>query len=260
MPVLAPLVVGARVAFVSFEDDRDFAAAEGLEFTSPRAVGAVQQYFDLLWRDSRAIRLRTSAAGTLESGVTRAEAELRAFAKYQRHRHESGLSSGDSEIIEAYLAAERRFEAEMELRKAIRSVRGNVLWYEAHHSVNSLDALYEAVDRHAVRTIRLLSGDSNLRGNPKKTVASFEKFADEMAGAGDITCEWRILRGEQTRTLHGRVLLDDEMAITLPPLNAVLKGTVDAIRHAGLGFDRDPYLTAWESAKPLNAWQRELQG
>jgi hypothetical protein len=259
MPVLAPLIVAGQVAFASSEDDRDFAALEGLEFHSPEMIDAMQQYFDLLWRDPRAIRLRTSAAGTLESAVSRVEAELRAFGKYQQHRRDRGLASGDPGAIETYLSAERRFEGEKELRNAIRSLHGSILWYEAHHSINSLDVLHDAVDKYNVRAIRIMSGDQNLQGNPKRTEDRFEKFAEEMAAIAEIGCEWRILKAEQTRSLHGRVILDDDVAITLPPLNSILKGTVDVIRHAGAGFDRTPYLHAWDSGEPIGAWRRRLQ-
>jgi hypothetical protein len=170
---------------------------EGLEFHSPEMIDAMQQYFDLLWRDPRAIRLRTSAAGTLESAVSRVEAELRAFGKYQQHRRDRGLASGDPGAIETYLSAERRFEGEKELRNAIRSLHGSILWYEAHHSINSLDVLHDAVDKYNVRAIRIMSGDQNLQGNPKRTEDRFEKFAEEMAAIAEIGCEWRILKAEQ---------------------------------------------------------------
>ncbi len=84
VPILAPLIVGTNVAFLASEDARDFAAAEGLEFRSRETIDAAQRYFDLLWDDPRVIRLRSSAAGTLESGLVRAEAELFAFGYYQR--------------------------------------------------------------------------------------------------------------------------------------------------------------------------------
>ena len=260
IPVLAPLIVADKVAFVALEDDRDFAASEGLEFHSPETVDAVQRYFDLLWGDPRMIRLRTSAAGTLEAGVNRVEAEVRAFAKYQQHRQERGLSFGDMEAIEAYLSAERKFEAEKELRKAIRSLSGSILWYEAHHSVNALDILYDAVDRHGVHVIRLMSGDQNLRENAKRAYDRFRKFADEIGDMTDIKCEWHILNAEKTRGLHGRVIFDDNVAISLPPLNSILKGTVDVIRHTGERFDRTPYLRAWASGEPIDAWRWRLQG
>jgi hypothetical protein len=63
VPIMAPLVIGNEVAVLAFEDARDFAAADGLEFRARGAVETAQRYFDLLWDDPRAIRLRSSAAG-----------------------------------------------------------------------------------------------------------------------------------------------------------------------------------------------------
>lgn len=55
VPIMAPLIVGDIVAFLAFEDARDFAAADGLEFRSREAVETPQRYFDLLWDDPRVI-------------------------------------------------------------------------------------------------------------------------------------------------------------------------------------------------------------
>jgi hypothetical protein len=129
------------------------------------------------------------------------------------------------------------------------------LWYEAHHSLNCLDFLADAIDRHAVRNVRLLSGDDHLRGSPTKTWNRFAKFAEEMTADG-ISCEWRIITKEETRDFHARVLLDDESAITVPPLNSVLQGTVDVIRHVGSEFDRDSYDVAYAGGEPLVDWHR----
>jgi hypothetical protein len=42
VPIMAPLVVGDAVAFLAFEDARDFGAADGLEFRSREAIVLAQ--------------------------------------------------------------------------------------------------------------------------------------------------------------------------------------------------------------------------
>jgi hypothetical protein len=255
IPVLAPLIVGTQVAFLASEDDRDFAASEGLEFRSRDAIDAAQSYFDLLWDDPRAIRLRTSAAGIQESELAKAEAELFAFGRYQEHRRKSGLVSRVAEDIEVYLKKERKFSADRELRRALATLRGNVLWYEAHHTLDCLDFLADALERQGVDSVCLLSGDDNIRRNPAKIWGRFKKFAEEMRADG-IACEWRIITKKEAKGLHARVLLDDERAITIPPLNSLLAGTVDVIRDVGAAFDRDSYRAAYDCGKPLADWHQ----
>lgn len=259
VPIMAPLIVGGAIAFLAFEDARDFAAADGLEFRSQEAIEAVQRYFDLLWDDPRGIRLRSSAAGTLESGLVRAEAELFAFGHYQEDRRTSGLAAGAAKDIEVYLDKERRFSAEREFRRVLSTLRGDVFWYEAHHSLNCLDFLADDIRRHAVDSVRLLSCDENIQNKPQRTWERFKRFAEEMALDG-IVCEWRIIAKAETRALHGRVLLDDERAITIPPLNSLLHGTVDVIREAGAMFDCSPYHAAYERGEPLADWHQRQQG
>ena len=258
VPILAPLIVGTNVAFLASEDARDFAAAEGLVFRSRETIDAAQRYFDLLWDDPRVIRLRSSAAGTLESGLVRAEAELFAFGYYQEDRRTSGLAAGASKNIEVYLRRERRFSAERELRRVLATLQGTVFWYEAHHSLNCLDFLVDAVDRRAVNSIRLLSCDENIQNKKKMTWERFKRFAEEMAVDG-IACEWRIITKEEARDLHGRVLLDDERAITVPPLNSLLHGTVDVIRQAGTKFDSASYHAAYDRGEPLAGWHQRSE-
>jgi hypothetical protein len=253
IPIMAPLVVGDTAAFLAFEDARDFAAADGLEFRSREAIDTAQGYFDLLWDDPRAIRLRSSAAGTLAAGVARAEAELFAFGHYQDDRRTSGLAAGAANDIEVYLNRERRFSAEREVRRVIATLRGDVLWYEAHHSLNCLDFLAEAIERDVVNTVRLLSCDENIQSKPKRAWERFERFATEMALDG-VTCEWRIITKGETQDFHARVLLDDERSITIPPLNSLLRGTIDVIREAGASFDRGPYHAAYERGESLADW------
>ncbi len=255
VPILAPLIVGTKAAFLASEDDRDFAAAEGLELRSRDTIDAAQRYFDLLWNDPRTIRLHSSASGTLESELAKAEAELFAFGRYQEHRRKSGLASGAAEDIEVYLKKERKFSAERELRRVLATLRGNVLWYEAHHSLTCLDFLADAIERHAVESVRLLSCDENIRRSPTKTWKRFETFTEEMTADG-IACGWRIITKKETQDFHARVLLDDERAITIPPLNSLLRGTVDVIREAGATFDRSPYHGAYEHGETLADWHQ----
>ena len=64
-----------------------------------------------------------------------------------------------------------------------------------------------------------------------------------------------MLPADVARAFHARVLFDDTQVFELPPLNAVLAGTVDSIRRSEMPLD--PFESAWaESGESL----LELQG
>lgn len=78
VPVLAPLVIGRSVAFLAAEDPRDFGAYEGLMFRDEDSVAFCVRYFESLWHDDRAIRLRTQA-GLRSDGLDRIKDQLKAL-------------------------------------------------------------------------------------------------------------------------------------------------------------------------------------
>jgi hypothetical protein len=139
---------------------------------------------------------------------------------------------------DVYLDPAKPFMNELALRKVIRNLRGDVFWYEQHMSRKALEILAEELDRDAVVSILLLSGAANVNEQAKR---SFQRFATEMASSG-IDAEWRIVPDSQARKLHARVIFDDDDAWELPPLNSLLKGTVDSIRRSHIG--RSPFVTA----------------
>ena len=78
VPVLAPLIIGRSVAFLAAEDPRDFAAYEALMFRDENSIAFCVRYFESLWTDDRAIRLRTQA-GLRPDGLERIRDQLRAL-------------------------------------------------------------------------------------------------------------------------------------------------------------------------------------
>jgi uncharacterized protein (TIGR02391 family) len=70
VPVLAPLVIGESMAFLAAEDPRDFGVYESLLFRDRDSVAFCARYFDSLWNDDRAIRLRTQG-GLRPDGLQR---------------------------------------------------------------------------------------------------------------------------------------------------------------------------------------------
>ena len=148
---------------------------------------------------------------------------------------------------EAYLDPTRPFSNELALRKVLRGLRGDVLWYEQHLPRKALELLVEEVLTDQIRGIRLLSGPSNIDERAKR---DFAHFSEEMSNGG-VDCEWRVLPSDEARQFHARVIFDDEQAWELPPLNSLLMGTVDSIRVSGVARDRFEGLWASLSATPL---------
>jgi hypothetical protein len=131
------------------------------------------------------------------------------------------------------------------IRRLVRQLQGTVLWYEQHMDRKVLEILAEELPADQVAAVRLLSGPANLSSKTKK---AFLRFAEEIE-ARQIQCEWRVLPTEQARSLHARVISDDNLTIELPPLNSVLAGTVDSIRTSEIPMET--FEEAWDAGSAL---------
>jgi hypothetical protein len=80
LPLLAPMVVGGWIAIAGLEARNEFGIASGLELRDPHAVALCAEYFQMLWDDERAIRLRTPA-GIRGEGFERARRDIAARAR-----------------------------------------------------------------------------------------------------------------------------------------------------------------------------------
>ena len=156
----------------------------------------------------------------------------------------SGVTGVDAAKADsdAYLHPARPFTNELALRKVLRSLRGRVFWYDQHLPAKALELLSDEIDPGSVEYLSLLSGPANVTDSAKR---QFERFRLEMESLG-LATEWRVLPQERARDLHARVMFDEDQAWELPPLNSILKGTVDSIRRSAI--DRQPFLEGWTEA------------
>lgn len=141
---------------------------------------------------------------------------------------------------DTYLDPAQPFSNELAMRKLLRGLRGTVFWYEQHMSKKALELLSEEISREGVREILLLSGPANVN---EKVEAHFSRFKREFEAQG-IAARWRLLPDEIARQMHARVMFDDARGWEMPPLNSLLKGTVDSIRRSEI--DRATFLSAWD--------------
>ncbi len=139
---------------------------------------------------------------------------------------------------ETYLDPTRPFTNELALRRVLRELRGQVFWYEQHMGPKALELLIEELSPSVVE-VRLLSGPANITDRVKRR---FERFVEEL-GHKDVKAEWKVLPADVARELHARVIYDDETIWELPPLNSLLKGTVDSIRPSAM--PRERFEAAW---------------
>lgn len=129
-------------------------------------------------------------------------------------------------VSDTYLTPAEPFSNDLAVRRIIRKLHGNVLWYEQHMDRKVLELLADELDLENVHELRLMSGPAHLT---TKTKRAFERFATELENRG-VPCDWRVLSADAARAFHARVLTDDSQTFELPPLNSVLAGTVDSIR------------------------------
>lgn len=164
----------------------------------------------------------------------------------------TGAIVRDTAAGETYLDPTRPFTNELALRRVIRELRGQVFWYEQHMGPKALELLAEELEPEHVSEVLLLSGPANVTQRVK---SRFERFEAELANKG-VRAEWRVLPVDVAQEFHARVLFDEESVWELPPLNSLLKGTVDSIRPSGM--PRSVFEEAWERTDVRPLRQLEL--
>jgi hypothetical protein len=164
----------------------------------------------------------------------------------------AGPSLIPATVGDSYLHPDRPFSNDLAIRRVIRQLHGNVLWYEQHMDRKVLELLSEELVIAQIDEVRLLSGPANLSSKAKK---AFERFSAELQGQG-AACEWRVLPANQARALHARVIADDHQTFEVPPLNSVLAGTVDSIRASEIPMEA--FEAAWaDESIPLAEYQTD---
>jgi hypothetical protein len=160
---------------------------------------------------------------------------------------------GDEEVEERnrdiYLHPDRPFSNELAIRRLIRRLEGDILWYEAHMDRKALEILNDELPAEGITSVRLMSGPANLSS---KTKRAFERFAEELASR-DVDAQRRVLPAERARAFHARIICDDDETFEVPPLNSVLAGTVVSIRLSDMPLES--FEDAWdEDGVPLGEY------
>lgn len=154
---------------------------------------------------------------------------------------------------DTYLRPDQPFSNELAIRRVLRRLRGDVFWYEQHMDRKALEMLAEELAVDHIDGVRLMSGPANLTSRTKK---AFGRFQAEFEAKG-AACEWRVLTAQVARSMHARVIRDDEATYEVPPLSWILaSGGVDSIRKSDMPMDA--FEDAWSAtAVPLSDWQTD---
>ena len=76
-------------------------------------------------------------------------------------------------LVDTYLHPDRPFSNDLAIRRVVRQLRGNVLWYEQHMDRKALEILADELSLDQIDEVRLLSGPANLSAKTKK---AFDRF------------------------------------------------------------------------------------
>jgi hypothetical protein len=153
-------------------------------------------------------------------------------------REEEALRRDTGDV---YLHPDRPFSNDLAIRRLIRKLEGDILWYEQHMDRKALEILTDELPAEGIASVRLMSGPANLSS---KTKRAFERFAQELERR-NIDVQWRVLPAEKARTFHARVICDDDETFEVPPLNSVLAGAIDSIRASDMPLET--FEDAWDA-------------
>jgi len=137
------------------------------------------------------------------------------------------------------------------LRRVLEEATGELRWLDKHFTSSAFESLWEAVDGHRVKKVRILSiYIADLHGN-KKVKRDFTNLRTELAARG-VEVEWRVIDSTLVRDTHDRWVIGDSTARNIPNVNAIFSGQHSELnqstQYKALGKVFDGY---WQQAHDI---------
>lgn len=136
------------------------------------------------------------------------------------------------------------------LRRILRESKDFVWWLDKHFQHVAFDELWESVDGHTVKEIRILSLLLSDHGG-KRVRRAYRDLRAEFERRG-ISLEWRTINSSHIRETHDRWIISVDKAWNVPNVNALYSG-----QHSELSFSGNRaelariFIDYWGQASPF---------
>ncbi|WP_312701880.1 hypothetical protein [Sedimentibacter sp.] len=129
------------------------------------------------------------------------------------------LPRKDLDIKEYFVEPSTPFSNIYNLRKALRTCKGDIYWLDKHFRKEGLEMILDGLSSTEVKTVTIISGTDNLTQSAK---SDFVRLRDELKYR-NIIVDWRIIDAGDFKW-HDRWLISDTNCFNIPPVLALIRG------------------------------------
>nr|WP_315024200.1 hypothetical protein [uncultured Aminipila sp.] len=123
------------------------------------------------------------------------------------------------DIKEYFIEPSTPFSNIYNLRKALRTCKGDIYWLDKHFRKEGLEMIIDGLSSIEVKTVTIISGTDNLTQSAK---SDFVRLRDELKNR-NIIIDWRIIDDGDFKW-HDRWLISDTNCFNIPPVLALIRG------------------------------------
>lgn len=140
-------------------------------------------------------------------------------------------------IAQYYITPDTPFSNIYNMRKAIRSCKGDIYWIDKHFRKEGFELLIDGLSYEGVKSITIISGSDNLTQSAK---TDYVNLKSELYQRG-ILLTWRCINSN-TFKLHDRWLVADNQCYNIPPILSIIRGQRAEILLTKEHLDVQPFM------------------
>ena len=123
------------------------------------------------------------------------------------------------------------------MRKSIRTCRGDIFWIDKHFRKEGLELILDGLSPGGVTSITIISGLDNLTDSAKN---DYHNLKIELANR-DILLSWRTIKNKDFKW-HDRWIISDSTSYNIPPVLALIRGQRSEIIQIKDAIDVTPFM------------------
>jgi len=142
-----------------------------------------------------------------------------------------------------FISPDTPFGNRVWLRRVLEEGGGTLRWLDKHFTSAAFEVLWEAIDGHKFREVRILSLHLVDIHDGRKVKRDYGNLVAELANRG-VRLAWRVIESTKIRDTHDRWVITDTTARNIPNVNAIFSGQHSELNQSE---QRDALETLFES-------------
>lgn len=141
-------------------------------------------------------------------------------------------------ISQYYIQPETPFSNIYNMRKVIRTCRGDVFWIDKHFRKEGFELLLDGLPYEGISSVTIISGADNLTASAR---ADYTALQSELGNRG-VSLTWRVINNPSFKW-HDRWLVADNQCHNIPPVLAIIRGQRSDILRAKEHLDIESFVS-----------------